>query len=70
VAPIVLSLVILSMLYPMHRRQQKSRDALLSKISKLGEEMAAERKQYAERSLTKNQPSHLSPPAGCDPSLN
>ena len=70
VAPIVLLLVTLSMLYPMHRRQQKSRDALLSKISKLGEEMEAERKQYAEGSPTKNRPSHLSPPAGCDPSLN
>jgi membrane protein implicated in regulation of membrane protease activity len=62
VAPVALSLVALSMLYLMNRRQQKSRDALLSKIAKLGEEMEAERKQYAEGSPTKNRPSHLSPP--------
>jgi membrane protein implicated in regulation of membrane protease activity len=70
VAPIALSLVTLSMLYLMHRRQQKSRDALLSKIAKLGEEMEAEREQYAQRSAARNRESPLSPPPGHDPSLD
>jgi membrane protein implicated in regulation of membrane protease activity len=69
-APVAVCLVTLSMLYMMYRRQQKSRAALLSKIAKLGEEMEAEREQYAQRFAARNRESPLSPPPGHDPSLN
>ena len=69
-APIALWLVTLLILGVMHHQQQKNRDALLSKVAELADEMKAERKQYAELSAAKTRQSRLPPPNGHNPSLN